>query len=664
MGIFGSQGEYAKLAPLFVDKFDTEPTFSKINKGYSDFDELSKINATTALSHEQGLANVIHQKHQDVINKVDAGELSPFKAVRLAKETAHAYLNDAVRRNVETSYKTDEESVKANKGKDALYGTREKNLGYHALKGGSEVAALNPYSAPENWDNTKWASEISNMVNADKEVRGPGVSLGRVPGTIEVAKDEHEFITRQKVATYGKQLLDSNPSAKAYLEDMSYGDLYNQAYAGLVNNPNTVSLPEKEKKARIYEYLTTPVNKTGTYQVKENGKIVTKKYNYSISPLQEEVEKRKEQMVNGVAGLTAFDKYDSSLSLSNIPGYGDKGKETEEGQLPSGGITMHDASDVATEDNSLLNGISDITSGKTYDVSATPIGGGIAAGGYSGSVKGIPNPDERFNAVKNKIVTKLKEYGLGEHELSGLGNTEAGRAKLAEKAKQVQQYENLHKGVYTQMFDPKQAEGLRKDVVIRGGTMKGVTFNSDNGKPVDENLNTAVKKIIDKVGVKNLLAKPSSSDAVNIKEVLKEADISGITTVIGSDGKGKLAYQMKIGGENLYAVIDDSSVKSAYSDFNSLNELQKVPKVKNKEIMNPTVKTMFNSAPNDKLEIAKKNEGGVLTYYVRNLTTKKESKPYSFEELAAKLNGAANKSLSNHQKRTFLYTENTKTADE
>ena len=688
MGIFGSQGEYAKLAPLFVDKFDTEPTFSKINKSLMAGDEQANINATTAMSHEQGLANMIHQKNQEIIRKVNSGEMSPFKYERLAKETAHNYVNDPVRRNVETSYKANEESIKANKDNNTSYGKMQMAQGYHAaVQGGSEASAMTPWSSAKNFDSTDWASKISNMTNADKEVNGPRVSAGPVGGTLAITKDDHEFITRQKVAAYGRQLLDSDPGAKAYLEEMSYGDLYNQAYAGLVNNPNTTGLSEKDKKALIYQHLNTPVKKVYERTVRDKegkpvkdakGNIVKEKQEYSISPLQEEVEKRKEQMVNGVAGLTAFDKYDSSLSLSNIPGYGEGEDGSDEGQLPSGGATAHDKSDIATTTNPYSDLVTDIDNeqGTTSKLLEANLGvlknlfQGVSPRYAGDLLKGRMDklnetPTEKFKNVKDLIAGKLEEYGMDQRELAGISNTKEGKAILAAKATELRNYENLHRNVYTQMFAPKQAEGLRKDAVDRGSTMGAVVFDAKTGRTIDEDLHKAVKRIAtDLGGFDKLLEKPSSSESVNINKLLKEANIAGISTVIGADGKGKLAYKMEIGGENLYAVIDDASMKSAYSDFNSLNELQKVPKAKTKSVVNPVVKKQFKGTPNDNMDIIKQKEGDNLVYYVRNHTTGYKSDPYTFEELAGKLNGAADKSLSNHQKRTFLYTENTKTAGE
>lgn len=678
MGIFGSHGEYAKLAPLFVDKFDTEPTFSKLNKAYAAGDEQANINATTALSHEQGLANVIHQKHQDLIRQVKAGEISPFKYERLAKETAHNYVNDPVRRNVETSYKANEESIKANKDKLASEGRMQQVLGYHAaVQGGSENSALTPWSAADNFSAVDFNSKIANMAAADKTVSG-GITLGPA-GTFQINKGSHERITREKIADYGKQILDSSPDAQAYLEQTSYGDLYNQIYAGLVNKPETAVLPDKDKKALIYQHLNTPVKRTYEYNVKDaNGKVVKKKKEYMITPLQEEVERKKNQLISGVSGLASYDKYEADVNLHNIPGYGEGEDGSDEGQLPSGGATAHDKNDIATTTNPYSDLVTDIDNeqGTTSKLLEANLGvlknlfQGVSPRYAGDLLKGRidklnETPTEKFNNVKNLIAGKLEEYGMDQRELAGISNTKEGKTILAAKAAELRVYENLHRNVYTQMFAPKQAEGLRKDAVDRGSTMGAVVFDAKTGRPIDEDLHKAVKRIATNLGgFDKLLDKPSSSESVNVNKLLKEANIAGISTVIGADGKGKLAYKMEIGGENLYAVIDDASMKSAYSDFNSLNELQKVPKAKTKSVVNPVVKKQFKGTPNDNMDIIKQKEGDNLVYYVRNHTTGYKSDPYTFEELAGKLNGAADKSLSNHQKRTFLYTENTKTAGE
>jgi hypothetical protein len=685
MGIFGSQGEYAKLAPLFVDKFDTEPTFSKINKSLMAGDEQANIDATTAMSHEQGLANMIHQKNQEIIRKVNSGEMSPFKYERLAKETAHNYVNDPVRRNVETSYKANEESIKANKDNNTSYGKMQMAQGYHAaVQGGSEASAMTPWSSAKNFDSTDWASKISNMTNADKEVNGPRVSAGPVGGTLAIAKDDHEFITRQKVADYGRQLLDSDPGAKAYLEEMSYGDLYNQKYAELVNDPNTTGLSEKDKKALIYQHLNTPVKKVYERTVRDKegkpvkdakGNIVKEKQEYSISPLQEEVEKRKEQMVNGVAGLTAFDKYDSSLNLSNIPGYGE-GKEKGPEQTPTGMMVQHDASDIATSRNDLLDEVNDITEGKNYTITANSIGGGVAAGGTSAGVTSVKDPEERFNLVKNKIVDKLTKYGLDQRELAGISNTEAGRKELANKASQIRTYENLHINVYSQEFSPEQAVRLKNDIMNKRGGLDAVIFDTKTGRPLVKKGNDALDDIIETEGDKVLSDndRKLSLDAQRNK-ILENASISGITTVLEGPNKGSLAYKMKIGDRDFYAKIPGISTKSAYTDLNNLNVLQKTPTSKNVPVTSPTLYAALGVPYNasNPLKITKKvsnPKGGTptLKYNIYDPVTKQylmsgqDGEGVQMDQLAEYINGVALSSLSEAEIKTMYKTENTKSA--
>lgn len=601
MGIFGSQGEYAKLAPLFVDKFDTEPTFSKINSELKVGDELSRINATTAMSHEQGLANAIHQKHQEVISKVNSGEMSPFQYSRMAKETAHAYVNDATRRNVETSYKANEASIQANKDKDASYGTRQKNEGYHAAQGGSEVMAMTPWNSPENFDATDWAAKISNMTNADKEVNGPRVGVGPA-GTLAIAKDDHEFITRQKVAQYGRQLLDSNPSAKAYLEDMAYGDLYNQAYAGLVNNPNTTGLSEKDKKALIYQHLNTPVKKVYERTVRDKegkpvkdakGNVVKEKQEYTITPLQEEVEKRKEQMVNGVAGLTAFDKYDASLSLHNAPDDGSKKKSSDE---LAGGYAQADDFEKGSP-------YVDKYQAETAEEveSATSLGRTIGANALTGTINTGKALLDGALTILNFGTTGPNASKSGPVKFEPMTDRATRLGKMLPDVK----LELERNGIKTSDIPAVKADGSNLDLIRKqllakseqSEALKRQKYLRPAARIADKNLGDLLSRVdinSDKLDIKN---EDGEKTSAKFSEIVKNPGDFGIEIDGDVKDKGEIEvanYLQKnikvseitsrggniwikgsIGTKDIYLPVKDVTMKNAYSGLASVDELFK-----------------------------------------------------------------------------------------
>ncbi len=663
MGIFGSQGEYAKLAPLFVDKFDTEPTFSKINRGYEMGDELANIKATNAISQEQGYANQIHKQHQDVISKVNSGEMSPFQYVRQAKETAHNYVNDPIRRTLEMNKEAYDLSKKENQGKVSDFGAEKKSLGLQALQGGgSKGVRYTGYTAKDiNLIDlaTKAASNANENINANWKgdpVNRPSVHINKETGMLEVSKTEHEYLAREKVAEGVSKMLDSDPEAASFLENTAYGDLYERYDYMLRANPETSSLTEEQRNATIYKKLYSPD------PVKYRGKD-GKTYTDNRSPLQREIDAKKNQLVIGIAGLKAYDKYKFDFDAKNLP---EKSGEDSNnlGQLPSGGVGSYNEHDIASAiDNPYLEGIDDITSGKTYDVESTPIMGGSAAGGYAPSVKSRKNPDEQFTTKKQSLKEVATKYKLPISGLDTATNTPQGIATLKKAAQDIFDYEKAHTGVYIQGFDNNQAKAIIEGLGHKRYNLSGISFDSKTGRPsTTGKLNSVLDKIIDesdddvytKSGLKTTEAKR--------RDLLDNAGFGGVTTYIDGSGNSELAYKLNIAGKTVYARVDDDAVNKAYSDFNTVNKLNKTPTVNELPLLNPRTKVSYGYSPDDKVFVKKQYNPDTksVQYAIYNKTKNTITEPVDFSTIVEGLNSVALSSLNNHQIQTTFYTENEK----
>lgn len=586
MGIFGSQGEYAKLAPLFVDKFDTEPTFSKINKGYSDFDELSKINATNALNYEQFEANSITGKYQKALQQVDAGEISPFKAVRLAKETAHAYVNDPTRRNYEMSKMNDDLSMKENQGKQSTYGAREiAHAKWLNEGGGSGTKYLNQWSASKDLSLSDIATKVASNANEDSK-GGAGWRVDPSTNKIITTGTSREWLSRDKVYNNTLQVVNADPEINKFLEETAYGELYDRMNASFINNPETANLPEKARKALIYQELMAPRR---TEKKDKDGNVTVDTRSY----LQRQVDAKKQNVVAGIAGLKAYEKTDIDYKFDSLP-------EGDGSKAPNSDIAGGYAESDDSEQNSPF--AEGYQSGTTNDItSATSLGKTIGSNTLTGAV----------NTGKALI-----DMALGLTNLGATGpNASKGSSPKFEPI--VTRAERLTKilpdvkkqleseGINTKDLIPLKKDGSNLDEVHRqlvlkseqSEAVKRERFKRPTARIPDKNLGDLLSRVDMNSDMLELKNDKDEKSSVKFSQLVKNAEDYGIEfpdkmtddtesgkakylqeniKVSGVTAKGDRLYvKGSIGTKDIYFPIKDVTMKNAYSGLQSVDKLFK-----------------------------------------------------------------------------------------
>lgn len=672
MGIFGSQGEYAKLAPLFVDKFDTEPTFSKLNKAYSAGDEQANINATTALSQEQGYANSIHQQHQAIIAKVDSGEMSPFKYERLAKETAHNYVNDPTRRTLELNKQAYDQSKKANEGKVSSYGSEKKSLGLQALKGGGSQGVRYTGFNAEDVDMVELATKAASNANEDLNVNWKGdptnkpqIGIDKATGMLTVSKTEHEQLARTKVAEGVKKMLDSDPKVASFLENTAYGDLYDRYDYRLRVNPETAGLTEEQRNALIYEKLYSPDPKK--YKDSKGVERIDNR-----SPLQRQMDAKKEQIVSGVSGLKAYDKYKYDFNAQNLPN-GDGSKKPEIPTTP--GATM-------TPDNitpgSIYNNLENKIAGDISD--ATSLTRVIGAGAVESLIDGLTIVKDLFKEGPNRFSgIKASDYKDRTERVN----------EMLPKAKE----ELLKNGVSIKDIPQLKADGSNVEEVARiikkkseiAQSLKAYKYLQPEALITDKNLPDVIKRV--DISGDQILTKNDKGEPVSIpfKELLKGSDygidlpdkiknpadrlnwlqenikVSGIVSQ-----KGKVMFKGSIGGKELYLPVKDVHMKDAYSGLTDFKEL--VNKDFNEEgkasIPLPKVDSFTEEAKRGYTQLNKKvvyvpeTNTSHLTYYFSGPGIQ-DSNAYRGDQLSARYADLGKSLLTQYEGYQDIFTDKT-----
>lgn len=588
MGIFGSQGEYAKLAPLFVDKFDTEPTFSKINKGYSDFDELSKINATNALNYEQFEANSITGKYQKALQQVDAGEISPFKAVRLAKETAHAYVNDPIRRNYEMSKMNDDLSMKENQGKQSTYGARElAHAKWLNEGGGSGTKYLNQWSASKDLSLADIATKVAANANEDSKGQA-GWVVDKANGKIVTTGTSREWLSKDKVYNNTLQVVNADPEINKFLEETSYGELYDRMNASLINNPETANLPEKARKALIYQQLTAPRR---TEKKDKAGNVIVDTRSY----LQRQVDAKKQNVVAGIAGLKAYEKTDMDVKFDSLP-EGDGGK-TDPASLLASGAALPNTMDVESpfsenyqsKTNELIGDATSNTGAigryAGYLLSTKATGVSNAAknimnvlsyinpyGGSTLDLKQTEMPEykdkqTKFNESLPIIQKEFEKAGIKYDDIPKLKSDGSNIQEIYDKLNtKSQQVEAINRFKYRMpaavLTDPNLSQTLRRSNLDQ----TEILVKNDNGLPTK----IKFKEVADSDKFNVAYDSKLKTEAQKIKEVQNNMKVSEMVSL-----KGQLYYRASYGGKEMYIPVEEEAKKNAGRTLVKLEELYK-----------------------------------------------------------------------------------------
>lgn len=680
MGIFGSHGEYAKLAPLFVDKFDTEPTFSKLNKAYAAGDEQAKINATNAISQEQGYANNIHQQHQAIISKVDSGEMSPFKYERLAKETAHNYVNDPTRRTLELNKQAYDQSKKANEGKVSSYGSEKKSLGLQALKGGGSQGVRYTGFNADDVDMVELATKAASNANEDLNINWKGdptnkpqIGIDKTTGMLTINKTEHEQLARSKVAEGVKKMLDSDPKVASFLENTAYGDLYDRYDYRLRVDPETTGLTEEQRNALIYEKLYSPEPKK--YKDSKGVERIDNR-----SPLQRQMDAKKEQIVSGVSGLKAYDKYKYDFNAQNLP-EGAGGKKPEIPTTPGATMTpdnMTPGSIYSDNENKIAGDVSSATS------LTRNIGGNVLTGAGN-VVTALGNTlNLLLNAGTGTTGSKSEYNSLGKFK----NRTEA-LGDLLPKAK----LELVADGVNVKDIPELKPDGSNIEKVSRiikkkseiAQSLKAYKYLQPEALITDKNLPDVIKRV--DISGDQILTKNSKGEPVSVafKDLLKgqeygidlpdkiknETDrlewlqsnikVSGIVSQ-----KGKVMLKGSIGGKELYLPVKDVHMKDAYSgltDFKTLvnadfNEQGKA------SIPLPKVDSFTEEAQRGYTQLNKKvvyvpeTNTSHLTYYFSGPGVQ-DSNPYRGDQLSARYADLGKSLLTKYEGYQDIFTDKT-----
>jgi hypothetical protein len=327
MGIFDKQGPYQEFKPLFVKEFDADKTIKTLNDKYTEFDTLSQINKTPALTYEQQEADKIQAQHQEGINKAtEIGALDPWKGIKMSKSLAHGYVNDADRLKFERSLAMKETSDKTAGDNPNKVGASEEATDYHAFIGGSKKQVFQGYTPFKSLDEIATMKGIADMINADSTENEKLVPT-LANGILTLRTEGHKGISPEKVKFVAQAFLN-NPDVTGDYRNKSYAELSQQVKQQiLAENPN---ISERELKAKTYQMLMTPVVFPEKVYKYEGKKRTEKTINRTMSPLEKSIEDKKRNALQGMVGAVAFDEWKNTYDFQALPeGKGAGGSDEE-----------------------------------------------------------------------------------------------------------------------------------------------------------------------------------------------------------------------------------------------------------------------------------------------------------------------------------------------